>query len=353
MESWSPVPLPVDPSSDAVSPPDAAAAGSPGISVFMPILNEERHLGESVRAILAQEYDGDVEVVLAIGPCTDNTWDVARRLAAQDARIVLVENPTGRTPDGLNAALAATSHDILVRVDGHGILSPGYFQTVARTLAETGAANVGGIMDAEGTTDFEVAVECAMKSKIGVGGVKFKQGGEAGAVETVYLGNFDRHWVDKVGRYDTRYTRAQDWEMNWRIRQAGGLVWFTPDLRVTYRPRPTLKALAKQYFEYGTWRRVVARQHKGSINLRYLAPPVALTGVAAGSVIGAVWRPALAAPLGYAALVTAGGLHAAKGRPLAVKARMPFVLATMHMSWGAGFLTSRVQLEHSEPSARR
>lgn len=316
----------------------------PGISVFMPILNEEKHLAEAVEAILAQEYDGPVEVVLAIGPCTDKTWDVARDLAARDERIVLVENPSGRTPDALNAALAATSYDILVRVDGHGILSPGYFKTVAATLAETSAANVGGIMDAEGTTDFEKAVECAMKSKIGVGGVKFKQGGTPGAVETVYLGNFAREWVEKVGGYDPRYTRAQDWEMNFRIRKAGGTIWFTPDLRVTYRPRPNLKALAKQYYEYGTWRRVVAREHAGSINLRYLAPPTAVLGVIGGTALGVKWRPALAAPLGYAALVTAGGIQAARGQKLSVIARMPLVLATMHMSWGWGFLTSTVRL---------
>lgn len=318
---------------------------APGISVFMPILDEEKHLAEAVGAILAQRYDGPVEIVLAIGPCTDGTWEVARALAAQDERITLVHNPTGRTPDGLNAALAATHHDILVRVDGHGILSPGYLQTVAQVLAETGAANVGGIMDAEGTTAFEQAVECAMKSKIGVGGVKFKQGGAAGAVETVYLGNFAREWIEKVGMYDPRYTRAQDWELNFRIRKAGGTVWFTPGLRVTYRPRPNIRALAKQYFEYGTWRRVVARQHRGSINLRYLAPPVAVVGVMAGTLLGTRWRPALAAPLGYLALVTAGGVRAARGRSPQVVVRMPLVLTAMHLSWGLGFLTSRVELE--------
>ena len=316
----------------------------------MPILNEEKHLAEAVEAILRQDYDGPVEIVLAIGPCTDNTWDVARQLAAHDDRIVLVENPSGRTPDALNAALAATQYPYLVRVDGHGILSPGYLQTVARLLAETGAANVGGIMDAEGTTPFEEAVECAMKSKIGVGGVKFKQGGEPGEVETVYLGNFNREWVEKVGGYDPRYTRAQDWEMNFRLRKAGGRIWFTPQLRVTYRPRSSYKALAKQYFEYGTWRRVVAREHAGSINLRYLAPPTALVGVTTGTLLGLRWRPALAAPLTYVALITAGGIRAAKGRDLGVKARMPLVLATMHLTWGAGFLTSRVQLD--APSQR-
>ncbi|MFC6714775.1 glycosyltransferase [Branchiibius cervicis] len=195
----------------------------PGISVIMPILNEERHLAESVDAILAQEYAAPIEVILALGPSHDRTDEVAAGLAAADPRVVLVDNPTGRTPAGLNAAIAKGQYPVVARVDGHGILSPGYLATAVRTLAEQHAANVGGIMDAEGTTDFERAVACAMKSKIGVGGVKFKQGGAPGPADTVYLGVFDRKWLDRVGGYDPRYLRAQDWEMNYRIRQAGGL----------------------------------------------------------------------------------------------------------------------------------
>ena len=313
----------------------------------MPILNEERHLGESVGAILAQDYAGPIEVILALGPSHDRTDEVAAELAGRDPRIVLVDNPSGRTPEGLNAAIAKSQYPVVARVDGHGILSPGYLTTAVRTLADQLAANVGGIMDAEGTTDFERAVACAMKSKIGVGGVKFKQGGDPGPAETVYLGVFDRTWLDRVGGYDPRYIRAQDWEMNYRIRQAGGLVWFTPQLKVTYRPRGTFRALSTQYRQYGTWRRVVAREHRGSINLRYLAPPTALVAIAAGAVGGLAWRPLWAIPLGYAGSVAVGGIAISRGEAPKVRALLPGVLATMHMSWGWGFLTSRIRLAES------
>lgn len=313
----------------------------------MPILNEERHLSESVGAILAQDYAGPVEVILALGPSQDRTADVAETLAAQDPRIVLVDNPSGRTPEGLNAAIATSQYPVVARVDGHGILSPGYLATAVRTLAEQQAANVGGIMDADGTTDFERAVACAMKSKIGVGGVKFKQGGDPGAADTVYLGVFDRTWLDRVGGYDPRYIRAQDWEMNYRIRQAGGVVWFTPQLKVTYRPRGTFRALATQYKQYGTWRRVVAREHRGSINLRYLAPPTALVAIAGGAIGGLVWRPLWAIPLGYAGAIGIGGIAISRDEAPKVRALLPGVLATMHMSWGWGFLTSRIRLPES------
>lgn len=315
------------------------------MSVVMPILNEEPYLEESVRAVLEQQWSGPIEVILALGPSTDRTDEVAARIAAADRRVVLVPNPSGRTPDALNAAIAVARHDIVARVDGHGVLSPDYLLVAARTLRQTGAANVGGIMDAVGRTAFEKAVATAMKSKLGVGGAKFKLGGKAGPAETVYLGVFRREWLSRVGGYDSRFSRAQDWEMNYRIRQQGGLVWFTPQMRVAYRPRPTFRRLAQQYYEYGQWRRVVARTHEGSINARYLAPPTALAAIAVGAVGGFAWRPLWAVPTGYLAAIGVGGLAISGGQEAAVRLRVPAVLGTMHMAWGWGFLSSRIRIE--------
>lgn len=304
----------------------------------MPILNEERHLAQAVRSVLSQQYAGELEIVVAIGPSTDATQQVAEELAAEDPRITLVANPSGRTPDGLNAALAAARHEVIVRMDGHGELSEGYIDTAVRVLEETGAANVGGLMLARGRTDFERAVATAMGSVLGLGGARFHVGGRPGPSETVFLGVFRRDWLRRVGGYDPAYSRAQDWEMNWRIRQEGGTVWFTPELTVTYRPRPDLPALARQYFRTGQWRRFLVRQHPDSVNARYLAPPTALLLVAGGAVGGLVWRPLLALPVGYAVLVTVGGVAIGARHGAAVAARVPAVLATMHLSWGAGFL---------------
>ena len=245
----------------------------PAVSVIMPVLDEERHLRGAVQAILAQEYAGEMEVVIALGPSTDRTDEIAAELVAEDPRVHTVPNPTGRTPAALNAAIKASRHPVVVRVDGHGMLSPNYIATAVRLLEETGAQNVGGIMHAEGENDWEHAVAAAMTSKIGVGNAAFHTGGQAGPAETVYLGVFRREALERQGGYNEEFIRAQDWELNFRIREAGGLIWFSPELRVSYRPRPSVRALAKQYKDYGRWRHVVARYHEGSINLRYLAPP--------------------------------------------------------------------------------
>ena len=345
-----------------MSPPDPAPSDAvlpPGVSIVVPVLNEERHLADAVAQLLAQRYDGPLEVVLALGPSTDATDEIAASLAAADDRVHLVSNPTGRTPVGLNAAVAAARHDIVVRVDGHALVPDDYVAVAVATLLRTGADNVGGIMAAEGETPFEQAVARAMTSKLGVGAASFHVGGEEGPAPTVYLGAFRRDGLERVGGYDETMARAQDWEMNYRIRQTGGLVWFTPRMRVTYRPRPTVATLARQYFDYGRWRREVVRRHPDTLSVRYLAAPVAVAGVAVGTAAGLVsavggpaWlRAGWLAPAGYAALVAAGGLAVGRGLPGAVRARVPLAMATMHGSWGVGFLLSPRGLV--APQARR
>ncbi|MER5973079.1 glycosyltransferase family 2 protein [Streptomyces sp. NPDC002055] len=334
--------------------PAAPEAKLPAVSVIMPVLNEERHLRNAVRHILEQEYAGELEVVIALGPSADRTDEIAAQLVAEDPRVHTVPNPTGRTPAALNAAIKASRHPVVVRVDGHGMLSPDYIATAVRLLAETGAQNVGGIMHAEGENDWEHAVAAAMTSKIGVGNAAFHTGGAAGPAETVYLGVFRREALEQQGGYNEEFIRAQDWELNFRIREAGGLIWFSPELKVSYRPRPSVRALGKQYKDYGRWRHVVARYHQGSINLRYLAPPTALTAIAAGIVVGAALTPwGFLVPGGYLAAIAAGSVPAGRGLPLKARLRIPIALATMHMAWGWGFLTSPRALARKVIASRR
>ncbi|WP_326582332.1 glycosyltransferase family 2 protein [Streptomyces sp. NBC_00487] len=331
----------------------------PAVSVIMPVLNEERHLRGAVQAILAQEYAGEMEVVIALGPSTDRTDEIAAELVAETAsfeskRVHTVPNPTGRTPAALNAAIKASRHPIVVRVDGHGILSPNYIATAVRLLEETGAQNVGGIMYAEGENDWEHAVAAAMTSKIGVGNAAFHTGGQAGPAETVYLGVFRREALERQGGYNVEFIRAQDWELNFRIREAGGLIWFSPELKVSYRPRPSVRELAKQYRNYGRWRHVVARYHEGSINLRYLAPPTAVCAIVAGVLVGGLLTPlGYVIPGGYLAAIVAGSIPAGRGLPLKARLQIPVALATMHMSWGFGFLTSPKSLAKKVIASRR
>lgn len=323
----------------------------PSVSIMIPVLNEERHLREVVLAALSQDYRGALDVVISVGPSKDRTEAIARELADEFENVTVVANPTGRTPDALNAALTKTTGEFVIRCDGHAMLPSHYVSTAIETLQRTGADNVGGIMDAQGETDFQKAVAWAMKSKFGVGSAAFHVGGAEGEAETVYLGCFRATALERVGGYDTKMTRAQDWEMNHRIRATGGLVWFNPALKVTYRPRRDVSTLAKQYRQYGQWRRRVMHMHPETVSrasaLRYFAPPAAVIGVVLGTLLGTVgvltssfmvWG--FVAPLSYAAGIKLVALTALRTESLAVAIRLPVVLMTMHMNWGWGFLTS-------------
>jgi len=311
----------------------------PSISVILPVLNEESHLEGAITSILSQKYLGTIEVILALGPSRDRTDEIAQNLSQRDPRIVLVKNPSGRTAAGLNLALQASTSPVVVRVDGHAQLPDNYLALVVEILNKTGAVNVGGVMAAVGTNAFERAVAGAMRSPLGVGASRFHTGGVAGEVDTVYLGAFRREAILAIGGFDERFTRAQDWELNFRLRENGGLVYFDPRLQVTYRPRSTVKALAKQYFEYGRWRRVVSRKHSGTINLRYLAPPMALIGFTLSIVLGLALAPIFYLPAAiYIAFLVLASLKIASSASEYLL--LLIVIPTMHFSWGAGFITS-------------
>src|SRR5215475_9989059 len=357
----------------------AGQTGNAGpVSVIMPVRNAERNLAESVSHVLNQGYPGELELVLAVGPSKDRTEEIAQQLAAADGRITVVPNPSGQIPNALNAAVRASRNPIIVRVDVRSRLPAGYIAAAVRMLLQTGAANVGGVMTAEGVTPFQHAVGWVMTARTGVGPARFHHpGGKAGPSDSVYLGTYRRDAIEAVGGYDERYLRGEDWELNHRLRKAGGLIWLQPALRVTYRPRASLRGLAAQYFLYGRWRRAVSRRHHGTMTRRYLAPPATLIALAIGTLAGLAgvasladrsgtwWQwlltAGMAIPLGYLISVLvitakAGTDGRLSGRAVAW---LPVVIATMHLCWGAGFLLSsrrlvkprRAGLSSSEPQA--
>jgi len=328
----------------------------PGVSYVMPVLNEVTHVRAAVDSLLAQDYAGPHEVTIALGPSIDGTTELVSELAALNDRIRVVDNIVGSTPAGLNLAIRESQYPIVIRVDAHSVLPPDYARIAVETMLETGADNVGGLMDAQGTTDFERAVARAYGSRVGLGGTKLHVGGEAGPAETVYLGVFRRDRLLEVGLFDEEIKRGQDWELNRRLRTAGGTVWFTPRLKVTYRPRPNLYRLARQFFSTGIWRGELARRFPASNGLRYFAPPVMVLGVAIGTLLGvagivqallggAPWLLwGFAIPALYVALVLVSAVL--WGRRDGFRPFLWFlvVLPCIHFSWGIGFILGFLSL---------
>jgi succinoglycan biosynthesis protein ExoA len=327
-----------------------------GVSYVMPVLNDVTHVRAAVESILAQDYAGPVEVLIALAPSIDGTSELVADLAARDARVRVLENEVGSTPAGLNIGIRAAQFPVVVRVDSHSMLPTDYARIAVETLERTGADNVGGIMAARGVTPFERAVALAYTTKVGLGGSAFHVGGEEGPADTVYLGVFRRTALQRVGLFDETIKRGQDWELNRRLRETGGTVWFTPALGVTYRPRSTVERLARQMFSTGLWRGELARRFPSANGIRYFVPPIMVVGVMLGLLLGiagivqaavgvAPWLLlGFVVPLVYVLFVVAATLVYARGRGAATAAWFLVVLPCIHVSWGVGFVLGFLSL---------
>ena len=308
------------------------------ISVIIPVLNEEKHLAAAVKSVLEQKFSGDIEVLLALGPSKDKTNEVAAELAKADKRIKLIDNPRGLTTVGLNEAVRQSKHGIIVRIDAHSEPAEGYLQKGVEILLAQKADLVGGIMDAKGTSAFQKAVAWAYTSRFGIGGsAKFHVGGEAGEAESAYLGIFQKSALERVGGYDETIVRGEDWDLAQRIKKTGGLVWFSPELKVTYWPRGTWQKLAHQFLSTGIWRGDLTRRNSSGASIRYWIPPVLVGAVAYGLVLISLGHyfgilPAAGYLMGVAALAST-----AKGLSLKSRVALMIVLPTMHFAWGLGF----------------
>lgn len=324
----------------------------PGVSYVMPVLNEEAYLESAVRTILAQDYAGEKQIVLALGPSSDRSNAIAAKLADEDPRVLLVPNPERDIPIGLNLAIAASSHPVVIRVDAHSELTPDYTSCGIAALRREGAVNVGGVMRAAGATKVQRAIAASYNSPYGLGGGAYHGSGTAGPAESAYLGIFRREAIDAVGGYDPLILRGEDWELNLRIRRAGGLIWFEPALGVTYWPRASFTALARQFFATGAWRAVITRRYPSETPWRFYMPAMLIFGLVCSLVIatcqlfalflGSPWSPwwslvHLTPSLYLLAVLFAStrlpGLQGFPERWLGLRS-----LITMHLSWGVGFV---------------
>lgn len=329
--------------------PDQALA----VSYVMPVLNEAEYVREAVQGILCQDFNGTKEIILALGPSDDGTNAVVEQMASEDSRVRWVENPTGRTPAGLNLAIKASRAPIVIRVDAHSVLDAQYTRRGVATLLRSGAADVGGRMDAQGRNSLQRAVAAAYNSPMGLGGAAYHSGASEGPAESAYLGIFRRSIFDEVGFYDESLWRGQDWELCLRIRQAGEAVWFDPLLKTTYFPRDNYRRLAAQSYAAGVWRGELARRYPEGKSIRHFAPPVMAASVALGTVawlVGAdhhqgvgrfVQRTLRSAPVAYLVLAVAASMKAGS---CTVQERFHLlrVLPTIHFPWAYGFTRGRL-----------
>ncbi|MCY4003842.1 MAG: glycosyltransferase family 2 protein [Rhodospirillales bacterium] len=319
--------------------PGDRTAPAPSVSIVIPARDEEAMLPGALTSALAQDYMGAVEIVVADGSDGPAMADAVR---ARFPEVRLVANPDGGIAAGLNRAIAAAAHDILVRCDARCVLPADYVRRTVATLERTGAACVGGVQRPVGTTPFARAVAIAMTTPLGAGGARYRMGGPEGPTDTVFLGAWRRATLDAVGGFDDTFGRNEDYELAWRLRVRGGRVWLDPALNVDYRPRESFAALATQYFGYGRWKAVMLQRHPRSLRPRQLAAPALVLGLASSIALAIMGMSfaALVLPVFYLAALTGdAALEGWRRRDPAVLL-MPAALAAMHLAWGAGFWRS-------------
>ena len=314
----------------------------PVVTVIMPVLNEAAFIRKSLGAVIAQDYPRDCMQILVVdGGSSDETRQIAQELLNDDPKSGLLHNPRRIQSAALNIGIQAASGDIIIRVDGHTLIEADYVRNCVRLLASGEFDNVGGPMRPVGQTYVGQGVALATTSKFGIAGSKFHYSEREQMVDTVYMGAFRRTIFDRVGLFDEQLKINEDYEFNYRLRQAGGKILLSPTLNSSYVPRQSLGALWRQYFQYGYWKVRMLQKHPVSLRWRQVIPPLFVGTVIVSGVMSLLWRSFRWLFMGITgsyllANCVASTIAARRGgwRILPV---LPMIFATLHVAWGLGF----------------
>jgi succinoglycan biosynthesis protein ExoA len=323
-------------------------ADYPFVSVIMPIRNEARYIGWSLRAVLAQDYPADrMELLIVDGMSDDGTRAAIRQVIGSEEqqqagwRITLYDNPSRAVPAALNIGLRHARGAVIIRVDGHCEIPPDYVRRSVEALYLVGADCAGGPIATVGETIVARGIALAQSSAFGVGGSAFRTGRrQAGYVDTLAFGAYRREVFDRIGGFDEELVRNQDDELNFRLIQSGGTIWLDPAIQSVYYSRASLRGLWRQYYQYGLYKVRVIQKRGGVAAWRHLVPAGFILCLLASLLLALVsgrrgWALAAAGPYGLANGV-ASIWAARRGWP--ALPLLPFAFLTMHVAYGLGFL---------------
>ena len=314
---------------------------TPKISIIMPCYNEERHIYNAINSLLDGNSNETYELIVVDGKSTDWTRIIVQDFIDRGFSIRVIENEKRTQANGLNLGISEAKGTYIVRTDAHCVYPPEYVKKSVSLLEETGAANVGGIMFPQGRTAVQKAIAFALQHPVGVGDAKWHTGKYKGYVDTVYLGTFKKSLFNEIGLYDTNCKTAEDAELNLRILKAGNRIYLDSSIKVTYFPRETLMALAKQYFRYGKGRCYTVLKHKKITSSRQYLPVLLVISLLV-SIGLSFWYPlTLLFPLVYILSLLLAALFSwpKKDIPIKLRVLMGISWGIMHVMWGAGFLT--------------
>ncbi len=323
------------------------------VSIIIPCYNEQARINNLLAAIYSQTYPrADMEVVIADGMSTDNSRGEIANFIKQhpDLSILVVDNPARIIPAALNRALKEARGEMIVRLDAHSIPYPDYVERCVAALESGLGENVGGIWEISPGADGWIAqaIAVAAAHQLGVGDALYRHAEKAAYVDTVPFGAFKREQLALVGFFDESLLTNEDYEFNTRIRQSGGRIWLDPAIRSIYYARPTLAALARQFWRYGYWKRKMLQRYPGTLRWRQGLPPLFVLSLLGGAVLAILFPvfrllPAIEVSLYAIILILTGCQTAIRQKKLALIIGLPLAIAVMHIAWGAGFLWSMIK----------
>lgn len=315
------------------------------VSVIVPCRNEARYLPHFLDSLLAQDLgpEVDCEILIADGMSDDGSREILAEWHPRFKSLTILDNPQRFVSNGLNAAIRLARGEVIVRMDVHSDYAPDYIRQCMFALEQSGADNVGGPAVASGRTYVERAACLAHQSPFGCGGARFHNPSYEGYADTVMFGCWRKATLERLGGFDEEFIRNQDDELNLRITRGGGKIWQTPKIRLLYHPRSSIRALARQYAQYGYWKTYVLRKHKIPASWRHLVPgtfvaALVIAGVSAPfSVFGRYLLAGLVSSYALAN-ITASILACRNLKDLVLLPILPLVFAAYQLSYGLGFL---------------
>lgn len=318
----------------------------PLVSIVVPCRNEIKFIGDFFENIdeLTKPENG-YEIILVDGMSDDGTRERILNYAQLRPEIQIVENPQKFTPHGLNLGIKHSRGNIIIRMDIHTKYEKDYIIKSIEKLVQTNADNVGGPWKAFENKSSLItnAISASFSSPFAIGVAKNHNERFEGEVDSVYLGCWKKGTFQKFGLFDEDFIRNQDGEHNFRIRQSGGKVWQSPEIKSWYNPRKTLKELFLQYFQYGFWRVLTLKKYKKTATLRQLVPPLFVASILI--LLFFQW-----VRIGNVLLLCEMGLYfllntifsistAIKKKRFGLIFILPVVFSTYHLSYGLGFVT--------------
>lgn len=324
----------------------------PQVSIIIPCYNEERTIRKLLQAIHDQTYPVEqMEVIIADALSIDKTRERINEFIKEhpDLSIKLVENPQKKIPTAINLAVGEASGEIIVRLDAHSIPDSKYVQLCTEAIQADKGDCVGGVWEilpgAEGWVARSISYAAA--HPLGVGDALYRFTNKSGEVDTVPFGSFRKSLFIKLGGFSEELLTNEDYEFYTRIRKQGGKIWLDPTIRCRYFARSSFSELVRQYWRYGFWKFRMLSKYPETLRWRQALPPLFVL-VLFISLLASLFCKSCRFFLFWMILIyvcvlfLASITSAKKKNDFVLVVGLPLAIATMHISWGTGFLYSMI-----------